>query len=593
MSLTHAYAGEIVKFQRNDDGDLIVHGKATGPDLDLDEQVCDPAWLKSAMPDWARWSNIREMHGPVAAGVGIETSQDGDDWFVKSLITDADAAHKVETGTYKGYSIGIKNARIVKDADAPGGRIVGGVIAEISLVDRPCNPTATVAIAKAAKGSSVLAPVEASANAESAGARDLNKAAIVDGPPDAVPAVFDRQLALALAEKVVGGDRAGALALLPQDAGKAVAADGLQDEAPDIAGGKAVIRLLGTLIAAEAQELAAGYLDEACDIRLLLQAVSAVTCWLGNEQAAAEHPDDPYDLDEDGSQIIYVGLDAEADLFKYVTAADRRRYAKSGVAMANGDFPIPDVDHLRSAIGRLGNYKGDKAKAKKHIIARAKALGATNLLPDDWTGGSDSSKGVSGVGVAAASATTTPAPTPDSGGDDVTARTGGAGDGAQQILDQAGRDRAKAAKKAARKAKKAMGKNKQPNQQAATAAATAAKAANSSPTDPTGATIGDHDVTELTKSVETLTKSVTALTETKREQEERIEALSDQLAKVLATPVPGGPVLIAPDAAQNTGAGERLTKAAQYRAIAQHTGDPSVRRAYLDLAEQTERATTS
>jgi cell division septum initiation protein DivIVA len=590
----HAFAGEIVKFERTDEGDLVVFGKATGPDLDLDEQVCDPGWLKSAMPDWARWSNLRAMHGPVAAGVGIETSQSGEDWFVKSLITDRESAHKVETGTYKGYSIGIRNARVVKDADAPGGRIVGGTIVELSLVDRPCNPTATVAIAKAAKGSSELAPVEAEPESgEPAEAGDLAKAAMVDDPQGAEPTApaFDRELALAVAGKAAVRDRAGAIALLPQDAIKAVAPDGLQDEAPDIAGGKAVMRLLGQLICNEAEELAAGYLDEACDIRILLQAVSAVTCWLQNEQAAADDPDEPYDFDEDGAPIVYIGLDVEADLFKSFTAAQRRAYAKSGVAMPNGDFPIPDRDHLRSAVGRLGNYTGDKAKAKAHLIARAKALGATNLLPDDWAGGSDTAKGASGgpsgvAGAIGAATATRPAPTPDSGGDDIKNMPGGPGDGAQAIADAAQADRDKAARKAARKKAKKMSGGAQPNAEAVTTAATAAKAAGTSPVDPTGATIGDQSGTDLVKMVADLSKSVTALTETKREQEERIEALSTQLKTVLDTPIPGGPVLIAPDTAPSREP-ETLTKAAYYRSVAQQTGDPSIRRAYMALAEET------
>lgn len=69
---------------------------------------------------------------------------------------------------------------------------------------------------------------------------------------------------------------------------------------------------------------------------------------------------------------------------KYVSAEARRRYAAEGVAMPNGDFPIPDEGHLRSAIGRLAQYKGNKAAAKRHIIERARKLGLTRLLPDDW-----------------------------------------------------------------------------------------------------------------------------------------------------------------------------------------------------------------
>ena len=40
MSLTHAYA-PITKADKHDDGTMTVSGKATGPDLDLDEQICD------------------------------------------------------------------------------------------------------------------------------------------------------------------------------------------------------------------------------------------------------------------------------------------------------------------------------------------------------------------------------------------------------------------------------------------------------------------------------------------------------------------------------------------------------------------------
>jgi len=80
--------------------------------------------------------------------------------------------------------------------------------------------------------------------------------------------------------------------------------------------------------------------------------------------------------------LLLKSADGEAE--KFVSAEQRRKDAKSGVAMPNGDFPIPDEGHLRSAIGRLAEYKGDKAAAKRHIIERAKALGLTHLLPKDW-----------------------------------------------------------------------------------------------------------------------------------------------------------------------------------------------------------------
>jgi len=149
--ITWAYAADVVKTKETSDGHLMVFGKAAGPDLDDDAQICDPAWLATAMPDWMRWGNIRAQHGPVAAGIGKSlTATDGGNWDLLSKIVDEDSKVKTREGVYKGYSIGIKGARVVTDAAAPKGRIVGGKIVEISLVDRPCNPTAKVSIVKAA-----------------------------------------------------------------------------------------------------------------------------------------------------------------------------------------------------------------------------------------------------------------------------------------------------------------------------------------------------------------------------------------------------------------------------------------------------------
>lgn len=395
-TLTHAYIGDVVKFHRNDDGDLVVYGKAAGPDKDLDGQRCHPDWLRKAVPKWFEWGNVREQHDQIAAGVGTDLDNLGDDWHIKAVVTDPVTAHKVETKTLKGWSLGAVGVRTFRDAQGQEW-LVDGEIVEFSLVDRPCNSTCTVGVAvKSADGK--WTSVAASAGEVIAKAVQLDKPRggagsqkSITGEGDPAPA-FDRALALSIAAAVMKKDRAGALKLAAPLTTKAVAADGLQDEAPDIATGKEVIRLLGQLIAAEAAELSAGYLDETCDITLLTQATDCIKWWLRNEQAAEDEPEAPYaDDDEDDTTVVYIGLSARGVVFKYVSQAKRDEYAKSGVAMPNGDFPIPDTDHLKSAVGHLGNYQGDKAEAKAHIIKRAKALGATNLLPDDWgVGGSDS-----------------------------------------------------------------------------------------------------------------------------------------------------------------------------------------------------------
>lgn len=80
------------------------------------------------------------------------------------------------------------------------------------------------------------------------------------------------------------------------------------------------------------------------------------------------------------------------DVEKFVSAEDRRKMAAEGVAMPDGAFPIADEGHLRSAIGRLAEYKGNKAAAKRHIIARARALHLTHLLPKEWNVSKDAAK---------------------------------------------------------------------------------------------------------------------------------------------------------------------------------------------------------
>jgi hypothetical protein len=70
--------------------------------------------------------------------------------------------------------------------------------------------------------------------------------------------------------------------------------------------------------------------------------------------------------------------------------------------MEDGSFPIKTKKDLENAIQAYGRAK-DKDKAKAHIIARAKALDAEDMLPKDWEGKGEKSasgdlkKGMHGV----------------------------------------------------------------------------------------------------------------------------------------------------------------------------------------------------
>ena len=138
---------------KGDDRRRVVEGYVSSGDQDLDGQIVDQDWLKSELPAWlAHYGNIREQHDPRRA-VGKAQSVDLDRRpgpYLAARIVDDDAWRKVQAGVYTGFSIGIKNPRILRDPAAPNGRITGGRLIEISIVDRPANDAARFVVVKRA-----------------------------------------------------------------------------------------------------------------------------------------------------------------------------------------------------------------------------------------------------------------------------------------------------------------------------------------------------------------------------------------------------------------------------------------------------------
>ena len=158
---TYGYV-PIIKSIKQEDGTLMVYGNATDDSLDLDSQICDAAWLEKAMPDWfMTGGNIREMHDASAVGVAQEYELKDGQHIIGTHIVDPVAVLKVDTGVYKGFSIGIKNPQVIKDTSgkAVNGRIINGSIIEVSLVDRPANPNAKLIVGKSVNGDSTLIKV--------------------------------------------------------------------------------------------------------------------------------------------------------------------------------------------------------------------------------------------------------------------------------------------------------------------------------------------------------------------------------------------------------------------------------------------------
>jgi hypothetical protein len=446
MNQTSVFA-EIVKTAPQEDGSLMVYGKATGSDLDLDGQRCDPAWLHQAVPEWMKIGNIREQHDAKrAVGKAIDHEVKDDGHWIKARIVDPIAVAKTKAGVFTGFSIGIKGPVVEKSVEAPNGLISGGSICEISLVDRPALPTATLTVCKAAKPGmqikagdfdskrllvrveelvekavepdvSVTLTEEQAELVEKATEPTVEKtdyaAAATDaamngghgcgccnecicddgmsGDKAAKPAVekapFDRDAAKALVARLVkaddasdSGDDSGDASDLPPE---------YDDEQSDIVGAQTAIACISQLIISEAQEMCDNPAED-CDIALLMQAVQALRCFIHREQ---EQQMGANVVKKPEPAVVVLAVEAELEKAKY-SADELRQMLSDGKAMKNpqGDpsYPIGDKEDLENAIHAVGRGSGDHGAIRTYIKRRAAALGASDLIPENWTSGGSS-----------------------------------------------------------------------------------------------------------------------------------------------------------------------------------------------------------
>lgn len=378
MELISTFA-PIEKTTDQDDGSLLVYGKATDGGLDLDDQRCDPTWLSSAMPEWfSSAGNIRAQHrADSAVGKATEHTFDADGHYITARIVDREAIAKTKAGVFTGFSIGIRRPKIVKSPTAPNGLINGGTITEVSLCDRPANPACTLMLCKSmdnALGWSgspgdvdedrglvrceelVVKTVTTKDEALKAAQETLE---LVEGAPDEVTIEFDREAAKTLVTETLAKKALG------------------QSEAGDISGADSAIASIAQLIISEAKDLAK-MPSQDCDIHLLMSAVDALRCFARRE-AMEQAGDDP---------DVHL-LAAEADALKGKYSAEQLQTMLSdGKAMKNPNgepsYPIGDAADLKNAIHAVGRGSGDHDAIRAHIKKRAAALGKSDMIPDNW-----------------------------------------------------------------------------------------------------------------------------------------------------------------------------------------------------------------
>jgi len=106
--------------------------------------------------------------------------------------------------------------------------------------------------------------------------------------------------------------------------------------------------------------------------------VQAIASYIANDMWQESQPGS----DEDAGDVAYFAKGGEK-----VTQAQRDAWAKSGVAMPDGSWPIPNADYLDKAVrayGRTGSQGHPNTLVKRWIIKRARALNLVSHLPDSW-----------------------------------------------------------------------------------------------------------------------------------------------------------------------------------------------------------------
>lgn len=147
-----SHLNRYLPIHRIDEKNRMVWGLATDETVDAQDEIIDYEATKKAVAEWREWANIREMHSPSAVGVAQEIVLDDASrslWIGAKIVDDV-AWRKVRDGVYKGFSIGGKALR--KLLEHVGGqtvrRVVEYILLEISLVDRPANPSARFELVK-------------------------------------------------------------------------------------------------------------------------------------------------------------------------------------------------------------------------------------------------------------------------------------------------------------------------------------------------------------------------------------------------------------------------------------------------------------
>ena len=182
------------KVDAQPDGTVFVHTLANDETADDQGEIVTYEAVEKASQAFMEWANVREMHDDkTAAGTVVSLSPDPTARTHEAIlhVVDPVAVQKVLTKVYKGTSLGGFKTRIqlAKVDGKPVRKVTGIDWRELSLVDRPSRPSASLTLLKRSDGGDPPTLIE---EVEMDPATELAKSAEAQPPeaePAAVPAI--------------------------------------------------------------------------------------------------------------------------------------------------------------------------------------------------------------------------------------------------------------------------------------------------------------------------------------------------------------------------------------------------------------------
>jgi hypothetical protein len=375
----------IAKFQKLDDGRMLIEGVATDESLDSQGDILDYEGSKKAMGEWR--GNVREAHDPrkpVGKALDVDFDDKAKRIVVKAFISSGaqDTQAKIQEGVLSCFSVGGGNPTNVA-TEKVGGRKVRRVLDwtmnELSVVDAGANPNAVFQLVKA-DGVAVGLEDEADdvgANRYASRLTDAMEKAkkptpsgskLPDKPASNLPPNEGPD-----EEKAAGDASDGDGRGTQEDASDAAAA--VACEKCDVVHKDGVAECDKMDLAAANTKRAKSKVEAAKADHKVAQSKEAL--------AAAKKKADEVKAAKKAERAE---MEKAADAYfakKDFSADDRKKLADEGKAMPDGSFPIENGADLENAIHAVGRAKNPGA-AKAHIKRRAKALGLEDKLPDTW-----------------------------------------------------------------------------------------------------------------------------------------------------------------------------------------------------------------